>query len=197
MNLSRKYYVVCLIISLLMLIGCSGNMQTPYHVSSDVDFSFVKNVAVLQLENLGNEQTSGEIMRRLIISELLASGLVNVVVPGEVTAAINELSIKNFTSLDRNQIKELGSALRVQGIVMGSVDQYGYAKMGSGTAPEVTLSLMMADTGTGDIIWSVTERRGGEGFFARHFGANSQTLSETSLYVVREAIGTLTDLRSE
>jgi hypothetical protein len=193
MKLLRKRFQVFIIISLFMLIGCRGNMQTPYHVSNDVDFSFIKNVAVLPLENLSNEKAAGEIMRRLVISELLASGLVNVVVPGEVMAAVKDLGIKNFTSLDRNQIKELGRVLRIQGIVMGSIDQYGYVRIGSGTAPEVTLSLMMADTGTGDIIWSVTQRKGGEGFLSRHFGATSQTLSETSLSAVREAIGTLTD----
>jgi len=193
MKVLRKRFQVFIIILLFMLIGCRGNMQTPYHVSNDVDFSFIKNVAVLPLENLSNEKAAGEIMRRLVISELLASGLVNVVVPGEVMAAVKDLGIKNFTSLDRNQIKELGRALRIQGIVMGSIDQYGYARIGSGTAPEVTISLMMADTGTGDIIWSVTQRKGGEGFLSRHFGATSQTLSETSLSAVREAIGTLTD----
>ena len=192
MNVLRKRFLVLMIISLFVLIGCRGNMQTPYHVSNDVDFSFIKNVAVLPLENLTREQAAGEIMRRLVISELLASGMVNVVVPGEVNLAVKDLSIKNTSSLSIDQIKDLGRALRVEGIVMGSIEQYGYSKSGSNPAPEVTISLMMADTGTGDIIWSVTERKGGGGFLSRHFGATSQTLSETALYVVREAIGTLT-----
>ncbi len=193
MNVLRRRFLVCITISLFVLIGCRGNMQTPYHVSNDVDFSFIKNVAVMQLENLSNEKAAGEIMRRIVISELLASGLVNVVVPGEVNLAVKDLSIKNTSSLSIDQIKDLGRALRVEGIVMGSIEQYGHSKSGSNPAPEVTISLMMADTGTGDIIWSVTQRKGGGGFLGRHFGATSQTLSETSLIVVREAIRTLTD----
>ncbi len=193
MNVLRRRFLVFITISLFVLIGCRGNMQTPYHVSNDVDFSFIKNVAVMPLENLSNEKAAGEIMRRLVISELLASGLVNVVVPGEVNLAVKDLSIKNTSSLSIDQIKDLGRALRVEGIVMGSIEQYGYSKSGSNPAPEVTISLMMADTGTGDIIWSVTQRKGGGGFLGRHFGATSQTLSETSLFVVREAIRTLTD----
>ena len=192
MNVLRKR-VLLLIISLFMLIGCRGNMQTPYHVSKDVDFSFIKKVAVLPLENLSREQAAGEIVSRLTISELLASGLLNVVVPGEVMSIVNELNIKNTSSLSKKQIKEIGRALSVQGIVMGSVEQYGYAKMGSSTVPEITISLMMVETGTGDIIWSVTKRRGGDGFLSRHFGASSQTLSKTALDVVREAVGTLTE----
>ena len=192
MNVLRKRFPV-LIISLFMLIGCRGNMQTPYHVSKDVDFSFIKKVAVLPLENLSREQAAGEIVSRLTISELLASGLVNVVVPGEVMSIFNELNIENTSSLSKKQIKEIGQALSVQGIVMGSVEQYGYAKIGSSTVPEITISLMMVETGTGDIIWSVTKRRGGDGFLSRHFGATAQTLSKTALDVVREAVGTLTE----
>ena len=192
MNVLRKRFLL-LVISLFMLIGCRGNMQTPYHVSTDVDFSFIEKVAVLPLENLSREQAAGEIVSRLVISELLASGLLNVVVPGDVMSIVNDLNIENTSSLSKNQIKEIGRALSVQGIVMGSVEQYGYTKMGSSSIPEITISLMMVETGTGDIIWSVTKRRGGDGFFARHFGATSQTLSSTALDVVREAVGTLTE----
>jgi hypothetical protein len=192
MSLIKKPFFVIPVFSLIIMMGCRGNMQTPYHVSQDVDFSFIKNVAVLPLENLSSEKAAGEIVRRLVISELLSSGVVDVVVPGEVDSAVKDLSIKNISSLDKQQIRELGKALNVQGIVMGSVEQYGYAKAGNNMAPEITITLMMADTGTGDIIWSVTTRRGGAGFLARHFGASSRTLSETSLDAVREAVGTLT-----
>jgi len=193
MKIFKKLFLGILIFALFIIMGCRSNGYSPYHVSPDVDFSFVKNVAVLPLENLSNEKAAGEIVSRLVISEMLASGLVNVVVPGEVRSAMNDFKIKNTSSLNKKQIRKLGQALKVQGIVMGSVDQYGYAKIGNSTAPEITITLMMADTGTGDIIWSVTRRRGGDGFLARHFGATSQTLSKTTLDVVREAVGTLTE----
>lgn len=189
--LTKPFLLICVLF--LIVVGCRSNGPSPYHVRQDVDFSFIKNVAVLPLENLSNAKDAGEIVRRLVISELLASGLVNVVLPGEVMSAVKDLKIKNVSSLNKKQIKKLGQDLKVQGIVLGSIEQYGYAKIGSGTAPEITITLMMADTGTGDIIWSATKRRGGDGFFARHFGATSQTLSKTALDVVREAVSTLTE----
>lgn len=193
MNIFNRPFLGIIIFALFIIMGCRSNGHSPYHISQDVDFSFVKNVAVLPLENLSNDKAAGEIVSRLAISELLASGLVNVVVPGEVMSVVNDLNIENTSSLNKKQIKEIGRALSVQGIVMGSVEQYGYAKIGSSTVPEITISLMMAETGTGDIIWSVTKRKGGDGFLARHFGATSQTLSKTALDVVREAVGTLTE----
>jgi hypothetical protein len=189
----RKGFPVVTVLLFLVITGCRSNTHAPYHISQDVDFSFIKNVAVLPLENLSSEKEAGEIVRRLVMSELLASGLVNVIIPGEVNSAVKDLSIKNTTSLDKKQITELGRVLKVEGIVMGSIEQYGYSKTGSNAAPEVTITLMMAETGTGDVIWSVTKRRGGSSFLTRHFGASSRTLSETSLGAVRDAINTLTE----
>jgi hypothetical protein len=145
----------------------------------------------MPMDNLTDEKFAGEIVRHVVISELLASGLVDVVVPGEVMAAINKLGIKSISSLSTEQIKAIGRALKVEAVIMGSVEEYGERRIGNISAPVVTITLMMADTGTGTIIWSVTKTGGGANFLARHFGAKSKTMSETVLAVVRDAIQTL------
>ncbi len=164
-----------------------------FHIREDIDFSFIKRVAVIPLENLTNEKFAGEIVRQVVISELLASGLVDVVVPGDVMSAINTLGIQPITSPDAKQIKALGDMLKVQAIVMGSVEEYGETRIGNISVPEVTITLMMADTGTGSIIWSVTKTRAEASFMAKHFGAKTKSMSETVLAVVREAIQTLVE----
>lgn len=193
MLILRKLVLVNVVLILFYISGCSSANYTTYHKSQDVDFSFVKKVAVMPLKNLTDEESAGEIVRQLIISELLASGLVDVEVPGEVLAAVNDLGIKNLTSLTDQQIIAIGKNLKVQAVIIGSVQEYGHVRFGSISAPEVTISLFMADTGTGDIIWSVTKTRGGASFMTRHFGAKSDTMSETVLTVVREAIDTLAE----
>ncbi|GBE41940.1 MAG TPA: hypothetical protein ENH50_07520 [Nitrospirae bacterium] len=190
MKLYKKYILTFMILVTGMLSGCGGNSPI-YHISPDVDFSFFKNVAVLPLDNLTNDKAAGEIVKQLVISELLASGLVDVVIPGEVMSSISELGIQNISSLNKSQIKALGNALNVEAVIIGSVDQYGDVKLGNLSAPEVTITLMMADVESGNIIWSITLTRGGLDFMARHFGASSETMSEIVQGVVREAIQTL------
>ncbi len=187
----KKYYVPVLFLALLFISGCRSGSVPSYHVSEDIDFSFYKRVAVMPLHNMTNEKYAGDIVRQLVMSELLASGLLDVVVPGEVMSAVNELGIKTVTSLNAAEIKSLGNALEVEAIIMGSVEEYGMVKAGSGSAPQVTITLMMADTATGSIVWSITKTRGGDSFMARHFGARHETISETVLVLVREAIQTL------
>jgi len=162
-----------------------------YHIRADYDFSYIKRVAVVPFENQSGNREAGEIVRHVVISELLASGLVDVVVPGEVNSALNDLGIKKISTLNRKHIISLGKMLDVQALILGSVQEFGHVSAGNVSTPEITITLMMADTGTGDIVWSVTRTRGGAGFMARHFGARVDTMSELVLKAVKDSIRTL------
>jgi hypothetical protein len=190
MRLMKNYVSALVIFMVLVISGCRGDAPI-YHISEDIDFSYYKKVAVMPLDNLTNDKFAGEIVRQVVISELLASGLVDVALPGEVKNAINELGVKSVSALTADQIRAMGNILNVEALILGSVEEYGNVKMGSVTAPQVTLTLMMADAGTGSIVWSITKTRGGASFMARHFGVRHETISETVLMVVREAIQTL------
>lgn len=194
MNLTKRRILACICIILLLGIscGCGGRGSTPsFYIRPDYDFSFIKKVAVLPLDNMTNERFASETVRQVVISELLATGLVDVAVPGEAVAAIEKLGLKSVSSLNAEQIKSIGNALKAQGIIFGSVGKFGEVRTGNISAPEVTITLMMADVSSGSIIWSVTKTAGGASFMARHFGARSETMSEAVLRVVREAIQTL------
>jgi len=160
-------------------------------MSEDVDFSTIKRVAVLPFENFSSERNAEDMVRQLVITELLASRLVDVTVPGEATAAIEKMGIKTPATLDAQQIKALGSALKVQAVILGSVNRFGEARTGTVSAPEVSVTLMMAETNAGTVVWSITKSEGGASFMARYFGARTDTMSETALKVVREALQTL------
>jgi len=156
-----------------------------------VDFSTIKRVAVVSFENMSNDKSADEIVKYMVMNELLISGLVDVVVPGEVKAALNKLDIKSDSSLSAEQIKALGRELKVQAVFFGSVFKYGETRYGNISVPEVSINFMMAETFGGNIVWSVTRTRGGAGFMARHFGARTETLTETAMSVVRDAVQTL------
>jgi hypothetical protein len=170
--------------------GC-GKGTPSFYINQDVDFSFIKRVAVLPFENLTNERFAGNMVRQVVISELLATGLVEVTVPGDPIAAIENLRLKPDDPLSAEQIKTIGKNLKVQAVILGAVEEFGLVRYGNISAPEVSITIMMADTSSGSIIWSVTKTKGGASFWSRHFGARSDTLSETVLEVVKDALKTL------
>ncbi len=191
MNLLKKHMLAWILLTMFIVSGCGGKGTPAFYINQDIDFSFIKRVAVLPLDNLTNEKFAADAIRQVVISELLASGLVDVACPGDAIAAIENLRLKQSQSPSAEQIKAIGKALKVQAVILGAVNKFGEIREGNISAPEVAITMMMADTGSGSIIWSVTKTRGGAGFWARHFGARSETMSETMLKVVREALQTL------
>jgi TolB-like protein len=192
-QLRKKFIILFLTVFLSAGYGCVdvGKGTSSFYINQQIDFSFIKKVAVLPLDNLTPDKNAGEVVRHVVITELLATGLVEVVVPGDSITAIQNLKVKPGTPLNAAQIKSVGKALKVQGVILGAVEKYGVIKQGNVSAPEVTITLMMADTSSGSIVWSVTKTRGGSSFWQRNFGTRSDTMSETVLEVVREALETL------
>ena len=180
-----------MLLTVSLSFSCAGRGTPSFYIRQDYDFSFIKKVAVLPLDNLTNEKFAGEAVRQVVICELLTTGLVDVIVPGDADAAIDKLGLRSFKLPNEEQIKTIGNALKVQAVVFGSVEKFGEVRSGNITAPEVTITLMMADASSGSIVWSATKTGGGASFMARHFGAKSETMSEAVLRVVREAIQTL------
>jgi len=185
----KHVLTIAILWMVLTTLGCGGGPS--FYIRQDIDFSYVKKVAVLPLENLTSDRFAGENISRLVINELLASGLCDVVVPGEALSMLDTLRLKSTQTLKAEHIKTIGSALGVQAVVFGSVEKFGEVRMGNISAPEVTVTLIMAETNEGSIIWSVTSTCGGASFWDRHFGTRADTLSETSIKVVREALQTL------
>lgn len=69
-------------VALLVATGCSGNPKPTEFVNPRFDFGFVERVAVLPFENLSSDRQAGARATRLLITELLATGTLDVVEPG-------------------------------------------------------------------------------------------------------------------
>ena len=190
MKLLQGIFLAGTLLMLVMNAGCK-TAETPFHIAADVDLSYVKKVAILPLDNLTNDKYAADSVRQVVINELLMTNLVDVALPGDATVAMEKAGVREASSLNAQKIKEIAAALKVQAVILGAVEKYGEVRSGSFTAPEVTITLMMADAETGSILWSVTKTAVGDSFMARHFGARSDSLSELTVKVVRECIGTL------
>jgi len=180
-----------IVIMMVLLIGGCASKRPTFYMNSETDLSFINRVAVFPFENLTSDRNAGEIIRQLVTSELLATGFVDVAVPGEVRNIASDMGLKTYTSLSAEEIKEIGKKMKVQAVVLGTVEKFGETRLGNASAPEVTITVFMAETNGGSIIWSVTKSHLGASFLARHFGARAETLTEAAMAVAREAVHTL------
>jgi TolB-like protein len=182
-----KVVVTALSFLLIFIYGCGA---PEYFVRPKTDISNIKRVAVLPFENFTSDGYAGEKIRRVVITELLSRGI-DVIEPGEVTRILTEARIRSLGSINVSEIQNIGKTLGVEAVMMGSVEAFGISGGISVTYPEVTINLMLIETSSGNIIWSVRHTAGGASFWTRHFGSEGISLSEAARKVVKETINTL------
>jgi curli biogenesis system outer membrane secretion channel CsgG len=176
------------LLTLAVPMGCA---RPQHFVHATYDFSVVKKVAVLPLENLTQDQLAGERVRKALVAELLAAGVLEVIEPGQVNRALNQANIQSVTSIGAEDFKKLGASLGAQAFFLGSLDVYDRISVGGGSFPEVTISLRAVDASTGTIVWSATHSGGGVGIVGRLFGFGGDTMSEATQKTIRAALATL------
>lgn len=181
-----------LITALAALVAVMGCAKPPQHfVNPKYDFGNVKKVAVLPLENLTGDTQAGERVRKAVVAELLAAGVVDVVEPGQVNLTLNRAGIQSLTTMSVDDLKKVGAELGAQLLFLGSTDVYDRVNFGGGTFPEVTINLRAVDAQTGTIVWSAMTTAGGVSLTGRLFGVGADTMTEATQKSVRAALTTL------
>ena len=179
-----------MIMAAALALSCTSSIQRTEFTNPDVDFGFVERVAVLPFENLSTDQQAGFRATRLMITELLASGAVDVVEPGEVEGALAKIRGRpSQPSIE--EIVGLGTALDVQAVILGTVAQSEILRSGAVAIPAVTLDAQMVETETGQIIWAATHTEKGTSASARFLGSGGQPISATTRKCVQVLLDSL------
>jgi len=190
MNDHRSVRLVTLLAAAVALASCASGMAPTRFTNPAFDFSFVERVAVIPFENLTNDAAAGSRVTRLVITELLASGAVDVVEPGEVQAALDRMGV-GITTPSTEQVVSLGQTLGVQAVVIGSVTQSEILRSGVVQIPVVTLDVHMLETETGAAVWAATNTEKASSVGAKLLGTGGEPISETTRRCVREVLRTL------
>jgi hypothetical protein len=173
-----------------LLAGCAHQGGGDYFVRQDVDFSYIKRVAVLPFENLSADKSAGEKLRKMMACELLASGLVDVAPLGDTTAAFDRQKLDSAALLKADDAKAIAKAVGAQAILYGTLSRYEEVKAGTLSVPEVAVTFNMVDE-SGTVIWSKNVITSGGGFWAYYLGGRGESVTEVSLRAIQSAIGTL------
>jgi TolB-like protein len=113
-------------------------------------------------------------------TELLRTFKYDLIEPSQTEKILKDLGFSGVTE-DSTAI-EVGKALGVRGVVVGTVSEYDLQRVGRSTAPCVGINVRMIDTMSGTLVWSVQHARAGE---------SVETLAEHAGNIVREAMAVL------
>jgi TolB-like protein len=174
--------------------ACGSSMKATQFSNPNFDFSFVERVAVLPFENLSSDRQAGLRATRLTVTELLASGALDVVERGEVQAALTQTETfqPGRTPMpSTEQVISLGQALGVQAVIMGTVTQSENLRSGSVLIPVVTIDMRMVEAETWATVWAATHSEKGGSISAKVLGTGGQPMAETTRECVRQVLSTL------
>ncbi len=173
-----------------ILMGCAGVKSTVF-LHSDFDFGAVEKIALIPFENLSSDQGAALRVTRLLLTELLSKKAVDVIEPGEVAKVLEKYAMVRAGDLTQGQIVEIGTALKVQGLILGSVNESSTERFGSSTSTVVTLVARLVETKKGTTVWAATQTEGGVSLIQSIFGFDSPPKTFTTRKCVKKIIETL------
>ena len=173
----------------LAAAGCGTGASQ--FIRDDVDFSFIRRVAVYPFFNLSQDIFAGQRVQSIFTTELLDEGQVEVVDRGEMLAAIAELKLPPDSILSPEQVVMLGKRLQADGIFFATVEEYGLERQGGDPTHAVTASYQLDETQTGRAIWSSQVRSAGGSLARKLLGGCTSVIFAVARKNVRAALGTL------
>jgi len=138
--MSKKLIAITLSVVLLSLSGCGSSSSTKFFQRENTSLAYIQTVAVLPFEGGGNAPR----IREFTMTQVLASGLFDVVDKGRVDNLLQEEALAAGTPLDEVTLRRLGQRLNVQAFILGAVQQVTTSR-GSAAFPEITMTLRLVD----------------------------------------------------
>ncbi len=190
-----KYKFYILIISIFLFSSCVGkrNYVKKTFIRENVDISYIKKVAVLTFENHTKHENAGEIVRDIVTTEILAMKIFDTVGKSMVNAVLmDEVGQESAESgFDKELLKRIAKRLKVDGLIIGSVDAYGDKRDGMYTYPVVTLTLRLIDGKSGIILWQTSGTETGYSLGERLFGIKAKDINQLTFELVEKLLSTL------
>lgn len=192
--MQKKIAGLILVLALSFLWGCSSHSLTKSFLREDVNIGYIQTIAVLPFENLGpGGPATAQRIREITITQVLVSGLFDVVDRGRVDSMLREEAIDPgaAAAIDNLTLKRLGQRLGVQAFLLGSVEQVSDARTGTAVYPETTITLRLVDIEAGNVLWQATGRGSGYSLLDRMFGVAPKDSFRVTLDLITRMLNTI------
>jgi TolB-like protein len=169
--------------------GCAPGASE--YVRDDVDFSFIRRVAVYPFFNLTQDMFGAQKVQSIFVTEILDTGELDVVDRGAMLAAVADLKLAPDMILSPQQVIDLSKRLEVDALFFGTVEEYGLERTSRDATHVVTANYQLIEGETGRTVWSSQSRTDGASLMRKLFGGGSASLYDVARANVRAALGTL------
>ena len=118
----------------------------------------VKRVAILPFDNLSGEPDAAKRVTNIFLTQLFSKNKsFEVIELGEVEKVLIDERVRNTGEIEISTAKKLGEKLQADYLILGSVVEYKFARIGNNDLPVIGITSRAIDTQTGLLIWSSHE----------------------------------------
>jgi polysaccharide biosynthesis protein PelC len=176
-------------LTILVVMGCSGPRN---FLNESTDWTFYKQIGVLPFVNYSSDRYAGEKVQSAFITELFLTRKFDVMEPGQfnnkVSSELKMTATSTITELSLDQIKAIGQATGVQGVIEGVVREYTTTRVGQSDYPIISLNIRLIDVPTGTVVWMASyTKKGGPNLPIISVG-ETHTLSELTQKICHDVI---------
>src|SRR6185503_12500023 len=116
---STRWGTAAALATLFLGGGCRSTGSRYLH--PNVDLAALKTAAVLPFENLTADRSAGDKVQKVVVAELLALGVFEVVEPGTVVRALRSERVESIEGLGPAEMTKVGTALKADVLFVGTV----------------------------------------------------------------------------
>lgn len=160
MRIGNRLKISMALLLLATCAGCGSLMESRSFVNPQTDFSFYKRVGLLPFKNMAEDRLAGEKVTEHFMTELLIAGELEVMDPGQFNAVVSQVAKTNVPvstlDLSSEQLTRVAEFAKVQGIFMGTVQDYKMIQLGGDQYPLISMTVKFIDAPTGTVVWQNT-----------------------------------------
>ena len=192
--LTMKIFPTLQLIIFIVLVSSGCTSKEPVgttFVREDVDLTYITKVAVLPFVNNTKDEFSGQRIRDITSTQILAMGIFDVIGRGAVDSGLMEMAIDQDTPMDVQLTKKLGQRLGVEGFIQGTVNGVGEQRRGSFNYTEVSLTLELVDAESGLVLWRNSDTLSGYSLTDRLFGLDPLDAFQVTVDLLKKMLATI------
>jgi len=183
---NKRMILLMLMMFTLAIQGCAAPRDM--FMDPNMDFGAIRTVAILPISNLTKDQQASDRVRDVLANAILAGGDIYVLPIGEVSRGIINAGIMNPLTPSIEEILKLGKQIKADGIITGTLKEYGEVRSGTAVSDVISLSLQLQETQTGKVVWYASSTKGGISIIDRMFGGGGAPLNEITEKAVNDLV---------
>ena len=171
---------------MLLVTGCASDTKIRSFLRADASLAHIETVAVLPFEGAGDAPR----IREFTMTQVLATGLFDVVDKGRVDSFLAQEGIAQGVPLDAATLRRLGQIVGAQAIMLGSADVLTDSR-GNAQFMEMTVTLRLIDAETSTLLWQASGMGTDYSVGDRMFGMAPKDNFEVTMDLLNRLLATI------